>query len=66
MKASIELLVHYRCDNCNRWFNSADIAVQEEITCMFCSHRGKVTLVQPNEIQQELIEKLIAQKKPPE
>lgn len=37
MKISLELLFHYRCDSCDRWWSIADVPPREKWTqCPHC------------------------------
>jgi chromosome segregation ATPase len=42
MKVSLELLFHYRCDNCDRWWSIADIPPKPATICPHCGTTNKV------------------------
>lgn len=44
MKASLELLFHYRCDRCQKWWSVADIrpVAGATVRCPHCGDRNTV------------------------
>lgn len=44
MKVSLELLYHYRCDQCQSWWSVADIypARLDNIPCPHCAHMNAI------------------------
>jgi len=40
MKVSIEILAHFQCENCNRWFSIGDplesMTEKDDLCCPYC------------------------------
>lgn len=46
MRASLEFLFHYRCEQCQRWWTVADIYPRiGTVTCPHCDHKNELTSV---------------------
>ena len=42
IKYSLELIYHFSCGSCNKWWSIADLSSNGEIKTMFCPHCGTV------------------------
>lgn len=56
MQVSLELLFHYKCDRCQKWWSVADIhpVIDASVSCPHCGERSEVEGLQDgnqNEIQ---------------